>query len=88
MGAWRSHAVWEERDVIKIPTGIRLSDAAGTVVNPSTAYRMLKDFVQLKKGDVIIQKMEQTARGTIFLPKPRIIIIIDMQTPSLLKSDV
>lgn len=36
---------------------------AGITSNPSTAYRMLKDFVQLKPGDTVIQNGANSAAG-------------------------
>lgn len=32
-------------------------------VNPCTAYRMLRDFITLKKGDVVIQNGANSAVG-------------------------
>ena len=36
---------------------------ATIAVNPGTAYRMLKDFVALKSGDVVIQNGANSAVG-------------------------
>lgn len=36
-------------------------------VNPCTAYRMLKDFVQLKPGDVVIQNGGNSAVGQLVI---------------------
>ncbi|KAK0420816.1 hypothetical protein QR680_014905 [Steinernema hermaphroditum] len=50
-------SVWET-------TRINVRSAVDTLqVNPSTAYRMLKDFVDLKPGDVIIQNGANSAVG-------------------------
>jgi mitochondrial enoyl-[acyl-carrier protein] reductase / trans-2-enoyl-CoA reductase len=38
-------------------------EAATMSVNPCTAYRMLKDFVPLKSGDVVIQNGANSAVG-------------------------
>lgn len=38
-------------------------EAAIMSVNPCTAYRMLKDFIPLKKGDVVIQNGANSAVG-------------------------
>lgn len=50
MGTWRTHAQWEESQLIKINEQDReglTPIQAGTVsVNPVTAYRMIKDFCE------------------------------------------
>lgn len=38
-------------------------EAAGLTSNPCTAYRMLKDFVSLQSGDVVIQNGGNSACG-------------------------
>ncbi|CAB5204000.1 trans-2-enoyl-CoA reductase-like protein [Rhizophagus irregularis] len=55
-GTWRTHAATTPNDVIRFNNKeIGLIQAATLSVNPCTAYRMLKDFVTLKKGDFMIQ---------------------------------
>ena len=54
-GKWRSHGVVSINDLIKIPSDIGVESAATLSVNPCTAYRLLKDFVALEKGDTVIQ---------------------------------
>ena len=54
-GTWRENAVANETDFVKVPNDIPMPYAATIAVNPGTAYRMLRDFVQLKPGDYIIQ---------------------------------
>lgn len=63
LGTWRSHAIFKEDDVMKIPQDIPLPEAATITVNPCTAYRMLKDFVNLKPGDTVIQNGANSACG-------------------------
>lgn len=63
LGTWRSHGVFKECDLMKIPEGIPLPEAATITVNPCTAYRMLKDFVDLKEGDTVIQNGANSACG-------------------------
>jgi trans-2-enoyl-CoA reductase len=62
-GTWRSKAVTNAENVMKISDKIPVEYAATLSVNPSTAYRLLKDFVNLKKGDVIIQNAANSAVG-------------------------
>lgn len=54
-GKWRSHGIVSINDLIKIPSEIGIEAAATLSVNPCTAYRLLKDFVPLEKGDTVIQ---------------------------------
>jgi len=63
-GTWQTFAASPENELQKISkNGISKISAATISVNPPTAYRMLKDFVQLKKGDVIIQNGANSAVG-------------------------
>lgn len=63
IGTWRSHAIYKENEVMKVPNALPLPEAASLTVNPCTAYRMLKDFVCLKEGDTIIQNGANSACG-------------------------
>jgi len=63
IGTWRTHTVCEEENLWKIPNDIPLLSAATLAVNPCTAYRMLTDFVDLGKGDVVIQNGSNSAVG-------------------------
>lgn len=46
-----------------MPKELGIIEAATITVNPPTAYRMLKDFVPVKKGDTIIQNGANSAVG-------------------------
>jgi trans-2-enoyl-CoA reductase len=53
-GTWRTHAALPASDVQLLPgfnDKVSLVHAATLTVNPSTAYRMLKDFVPLQEGE-------------------------------------
>lgn len=63
LGTWRSHAIYKESEVLKVPNNIGLPEAATITVNPCTAYRMLKDFVHINEGDTIIQNGANSAVG-------------------------
>lgn len=67
MGWWRRGMVCGDQDVIKIDSQVDITTAAMLFVNPPTAYRMLHDFVQLKKGDWIIQNGGNSAVGKIVI---------------------
>lgn len=49
-GTWREQVICLDEDVQVIPSDIPLPAAAGFIVNPPTAYRMLQDFVNLQPG--------------------------------------
>lgn len=64
-GTWRTHAQTTEEELVKIEDKDGLTPIqAGTVsVNPCTAYRMLKDFAQLKEGEWFIQNGANSGVG-------------------------
>lgn len=62
-GTWRSKAVADSADVMRISENIKIEDAATLAVNPATAYRLLADFADLKAGDVVIQNGANSAVG-------------------------
>ncbi|RUS18192.1 LOW QUALITY PROTEIN: hypothetical protein BC937DRAFT_89053 [Endogone sp. FLAS-F59071] len=63
-GTWRTHAVATLADVQVIPNeGLDFLQAATIAINPSTAYRMLKDFVNLQEGDFVIQNGANSSVG-------------------------
>ena len=56
LGTWRTYVVAEEKKLIRLDKDrLTLVQAATLLVNPTTAYRMLNDFVKLKPGDWVIQ---------------------------------
>nr|KAG5686271.1 hypothetical protein BaRGS_028874 [Batillaria attramentaria] len=62
-GTWRTFAVCGENDLSKVANDIPVLGAATLIVNPCTAYRMLKDYVALKPGDVVMQNGANSAVG-------------------------
>lgn len=52
-GTWRTHAAGPASDFELLPQAdnVSLIQKATITVNPCTAYRMLKDFVDLKAGN-------------------------------------
>ena len=55
LGTWRQDMITEATNVMKVPSELDPVYAASLSVNPRTSYLLLKHFVKLKKGDVIIQ---------------------------------
>lgn len=66
-GTWRTHASAKVEDVVKLDDSMREGITpiqAGTVsINPSTAYRMLRDFVELKEGEWFVQNGANSGVG-------------------------
>ncbi|PRD32860.1 UNVERIFIED_CONTAM: Enoyl-[acyl-carrier-protein] reductase [Trichonephila clavipes] len=62
-GTWKTHAVYTEDKLLKIDETLPLVSAATIYVNPCTAYRMLKDFENLKEGSTVIQNGANSAVG-------------------------
>jgi trans-2-enoyl-CoA reductase len=60
---WSEYDVVEEENLIKIRSDIDLISAATLLINPPTAYVMLKHFVELNPGDFIIQNSANSGVG-------------------------
>lgn len=73
-GTWRTHALAEESNILKIENKDGLNPIqVGTVsVNPCTAYRMLKDFESLGEGDWFIQNGANSGVGRAALQLGRL----------------
>ena len=54
-------------DVIPVPPGIDLRQAAMLRINPATALLMLTDIVDLKPGDWVIQNVANSAVGRLLI---------------------
>lgn len=64
LGTWRTHLQVDESKVVKVDKeGLKSTQVATVSVNPVTAWRMLKDFVQLKPGDWFIQNGANSGVG-------------------------
>ncbi|RUS91850.1 hypothetical protein EGW08_000421 [Elysia chlorotica] len=62
-GTWQTMKLTEDTEVIKVRNDIPALAAATISVNPCTAYRMLRDYADLKPGDVIIQNGSNSGVG-------------------------
>ena len=51
------------RDRHKVPSDVRLEDAATATINPATALSMLENFETLQPGDVVVQNGANSAVG-------------------------
>ncbi|CAK1555775.1 unnamed protein product [Leptosia nina] len=63
LGTWRYYGVYDERDVHVISPKLTLPEASTLTIAPCMAYRMLKDFGDLKPGDTVIQNAANSACG-------------------------
>ncbi|XP_066597564.1 enoyl-[acyl-carrier-protein] reductase, mitochondrial [Prorops nasuta] len=67
LGTWRTCANYKPDEIIKIPKEFGTVEASMFIVNPCTAYRMLKDFVKLNPGDTVIQNGANSAVGQLVI---------------------
>ena len=70
-GTWRTHAICSADEMSIIPNDIPAEYAANIAVNPCTAYRLLRDFISLKPGDVICQNGANSAVGQSIIQMAR-----------------
>src|SRR6266849_5303278 len=54
-------------DVIAVPSGLPLRQAAMLRINPPTALLMLRDIVELKPGEWVIQNVANSAVGRLLI---------------------
>jgi trans-2-enoyl-CoA reductase len=62
-GNWVENDVCSTDQVVRIPESINLLQAAQMKANPPSEHSMLHDFVDLEKGDWIIQSTANSAVG-------------------------
>lgn len=62
-GAWRQFGAARAADLVVVPEGIALEQAAMLRINPATALCMLVQFVALRPGDWIVQNAANSGVG-------------------------
>jgi NADPH:quinone reductase-like Zn-dependent oxidoreductase len=62
-GAWRQYATVPASGISVIPPNIPALQAAMLRINPTTAWRMLHDFIDLQPGDWVLQNAANSAVG-------------------------
>ena len=62
-GTWREAGIANADELVVVPRGIDPIQAAMLRINPATAMRMLRDFVQLNDGDFVLQNAGNSAVG-------------------------
>ena len=63
IGTWRDAVAVKAEDLVVVPDGIEPVQAAMLKINPLTAWRLLHDYVELQKGDWLIQNAANSAAG-------------------------
>lgn len=63
LGTWRYYGVYNERDIHVVSPNLPLPEAAMLTVAPCMAYRLLKDFRDLKHGQTVIQNAANSPCG-------------------------
>ncbi len=61
VGTWREAVAVKADQLVAVPTGIEPVHAAMLKINPMTAWRLLHDYVNLQKGDWLIQNAANSA---------------------------
>jgi mitochondrial enoyl-[acyl-carrier protein] reductase / trans-2-enoyl-CoA reductase len=63
VGTWRDAVTVKADELVVVPAGIEPVYAAMLKINPMTAWRLLHDYVDLEKGDWLIQNAANSAAG-------------------------
>jgi mitochondrial enoyl-[acyl-carrier protein] reductase / trans-2-enoyl-CoA reductase len=63
IGTWREAVAVKASELVAVPPEIEPLHAAMLKINPMTAWRLLHDYVDLKKGDWLIQNAANSAAG-------------------------
>jgi mitochondrial enoyl-[acyl-carrier protein] reductase / trans-2-enoyl-CoA reductase len=62
-GTWRDAVAVKAEELVGVPEGIEPVQAAMLKINSLTAWRLLHDYVDLQKGDWLIQNAANSAAG-------------------------
>jgi trans-2-enoyl-CoA reductase len=63
IGTWREAVAVKADELVVVPPGIDPVQAAMLKINPLTAWRLLHGYVDLKKGDWVVQNAANSAVG-------------------------
>jgi len=63
LGTWREAVAVRASDLVAVPPEIDPVHAAMLKINPMTAWRLLHDYVELNRGDWVIQNAANSAAG-------------------------
>jgi trans-2-enoyl-CoA reductase len=62
-GTWRDAVAVKADELVVVPSGINAVNASMLKINPMTAWRLLHDYVDLARGDWLIQNAANSAAG-------------------------
>ncbi len=62
-GSWRKFGVCHKANLVVVPEGVPVQQAAMLRINPATAWCMLREFVSLKPGEWIVQNAANSGVG-------------------------
>jgi len=82
-GVWRDQIVARAADLIRIPADIDAEQIAQSFINPPTAWLLLREFVDLKKDDWVIQNAANSAVGECVIQLAR---ALGLRTANLVRS--
>src|SRR5260370_6519815 len=68
VGTWRDAVAAKAGELVVVPDGIEPVQAALLKINSLTAWRLLHDYVDLQKGDWLIQNAANSAAGRDVIP--------------------
>jgi trans-2-enoyl-CoA reductase len=63
VGTWRDAVAVNAGELVVVPADIKPVHAAMLKINPMTAWRLLHDYVELSRGDWLIQNAANSAAG-------------------------
>ena len=66
-GTWATEVIVTAQNCIVMPEGLDLDQLSMLVANPASALLMLSNFVELKKGDWIVQSAANSAVGSLII---------------------
>ncbi|ODQ82979.1 hypothetical protein BABINDRAFT_179021 [Babjeviella inositovora NRRL Y-12698] len=72
LGTWRTHILCDQTDLVCVPSSLTVEQAATIGVNPLTAYQLLTQFVDLQKGNWVLQNGGNSAVGKLITQMARI----------------
>ena len=81
---WAQQRRVKAEDVILVPAGTDLQQAAMLRINPPTALLLLSDFVELKPGDWIVQNVANSAVGRLVI---RLALALGVRTMNVVRRD-
>jgi len=64
---WAQRRRVKENDIVGLPTGIDVKQAAMIRINPPTALLMLTDLVDLRRGEWVLQNAANSAVGKLLI---------------------